>query len=87
MGITKENLETVVNLLTALAQRHSNILELGNRLRDGTVWRNVDGSLKVEINAAQGKDLEDFIRLYIQEAETIEIALKAHLGPAEPEPL
>lgn len=84
MGITKENLETVAALLSALAQRHSTILDLTNRLHDGTAWRNTDGSLKVELTAAQGQQLEEFIRTYIQEGETITLALKAHLGPAEP---
>lgn len=85
MGITKENLETMTKLLSALAQRHVTIQDLATQLLAGTAWRSTDGSLKVELTDAQVQEIEEFIRTYVQEAETITLALKAHLGPAGPE--
>jgi hypothetical protein len=86
MPLKPENLDNTVKLLLALSQRQSVIQDLAGRLSSGVVWRSPDGSLQVQLAEAERQQLEDFVRLYVEEAETILITLKAYLRDAAPEP-
>lgn len=87
MALTRDNLDTISKLLTALNQRNNIILELADRLAQDVVWRSPDGALRLELSAAERQQLEDFIRTYVQESEMVALALKAYLGDATPGPL
>ena len=83
MSLTKDNLDSVSKLLTALSQRHTVIQDLAGRLSSDVAWRSPDGQLAIQLSEAERQQLEDFVRLYAQEVELVLLALKAHLGDKE----
>jgi len=83
MSLTKDNLDTISKLLTALSQRNNVILELARTLASDTVWRSPDGRLEVKLTEAQREETEGFVRAYAQESELVISAIKAHLGAKE----
>jgi hypothetical protein len=80
MPITHENVTTVAALLTALRQRHDTIQQLANQLAMPVIWRSVDGSLSVPIAPAEIAQLEDFVKLYLDESQVIHSTLRAILA-------
>jgi hypothetical protein len=84
MPIDHENLTLAASLLTALQQRHDAINQLATRLASPTVWRSVDGSLSVPIPPEEVAQLENIIRLYLDECLTLHTTLRAMLAHPQP---
>ena len=80
MGLTQNNLETMVNMLNALAQRQDTIRQLASQLHTGVVWRSIDGQLSVALSEAQRTELEGFINAYLSESEVLIASVRAMLG-------
>jgi hypothetical protein len=80
MGLTQNNLETMVNMLNGLAQRQDTIRQLANQLHTGVIWRSVDGQLSVALSEAQRIELEEFVQGYLSESEVLVASARAMLG-------
>jgi len=79
MPLSKSNLETVSKLLVGLAQRHQEIYNLAQRLNSGAAWRSTDGTLELPFSEEQRRELEEFIGVYVEEADVIAATLRSHL--------
>ena len=75
------NVDTLVNLLTALAQRQQTVQQLATQLQASTVWRSPDGQLAVALTDAQQAELTAFIKAYLDESEVLIAAARAMLAP------
>jgi len=85
MALSEKNLETLANMLNALAQRQDTIRQLANHLHTGVVWRSVDGQLSVALSEVQRTELEEFINAYLSESEILIASVRAMLRQAQPE--
>jgi len=83
MPIGKANLETIINMLTALTQRQETVRHLASQLHAATIWRSPDGRLAVDIPDAEKVELEVFIKAYLDESEALIAAVRAMLGASE----
>lgn len=84
MPVTTNNLETLINMLTALAQRQEALRQLASQLHAGTIWRSPDGKLAVALTAAQQDELASFVKAYLDESDVLVAAARAMLAqPAE----
>ncbi len=79
------NVDTLVNLLTALAQRQEVVRTLATQLQASTVWRSPDGQLAVALTDAQQAELTAFVRAYLDESEVLIASARAILAPPPPE--
>jgi len=82
MGLSENNLETLVNMLNGLSQRQDAIRQLASQLHTGVVWRSVDGQLSVALSQAQRSELEEFVDAYLSESEVLIASVKAMLRQA-----
>jgi hypothetical protein len=82
MALSEKNLETLVNMLNALAQRQDTIRQLANHLHTGVVWRSLDGELSVGLSEAQRGELEEFIDAYLSESDVVTASVRAMLRQA-----
>jgi hypothetical protein len=82
MPINTNNLETLVNMLTALAQRQDTLRQLAGQLHTATIWRSPDGQLAVALTAGQRGELEAFVKAYLDESDVLVAAARAMLAPA-----
>ena len=82
MPLTDKNLETLVTMLSGLAQRQDTIRQLANQLHAGVIWRSLDGQLAVGLSEAQRTELEDFISAYLSESEVLIASVRAMLRQA-----
>ena len=80
MPITTTKLDTLLNLLTALAQRQDTIRQLASQLQLGNLWRSTDGSLAVSITADQHAQVETIVKAYLDESQAIIDTARALLG-------
>ena len=76
------NVDTLINLLTALAQRQQAIQQLAQQLQAGVIWRSPDGQLAVDIIDAQRVELEAFIKAYLDESDILIASARAILAPS-----
>jgi len=83
MPIGKANLDTTINMLTALTQRQETVRNLASQLHAATIWRSPDGRLAVDIPDAEKAELEAFIKAYLDESEALIAAVRAMLGASE----
>ena len=78
------NLDALVNLLTALAQRQEVVRQLAGQLQSSTVWRSPDGQLAIALTEAQRNELVAFVRAYLDESEVLIATARAMLSqPAD----
>jgi uncharacterized protein YbgA (DUF1722 family) len=82
MPLTTHNLETLINMLNALAQRQETVRQLASQLHTGTLWRSVDGQLSVALSEAQRTELEEFIDAYLSESEVLIASVRAMVRQA-----
>jgi hypothetical protein len=82
MSINANNLETLVNMLNALAQRQETVRQLASQLHTATIWRSPDGQLAVALAAGQRDELEAFVKAYLDESDILIAAARAMLAPA-----
>ena len=80
MTLTVNNLETLINMLNALAQRHETVRQLAGQLHAGVVWRSMDGQLAVALTAGQRTELEAFVKGYLDESDVLIAAIRAALA-------
>ena len=83
MPLTGNNVETLINMLNALAQRQETVRHLANQLHTGVVWRSVDGQLAAALTAGQRAELEAFVKAYLDESDVLIAAARAMLGQLE----
>lgn len=83
MPLSKDNLETIVNLLKGLQQRNDAINQISSNLSSGTFWRSPDGKLAIDIDATARRQLEDIIRGYVGEARAIILTIDTLMGERE----
>lgn len=83
MPLTAANIDTLVNMLTALAQRQQTLLQLASQLQAGTLWRSPDGKLAIAISDQQRAEIADFAKAYLEESEVIIATARAILAPAQ----
>ena len=79
MGLSQDNLETMINMLNALTQRQETIRQLASQLHTGVIWRSLDGQLSVALSEAQRRELEDFVGAYLSESEILTASIRAML--------
>ena len=79
------NLETLINMLSALAQRQEALRQLAGQLHAGTIWRSPDGQLAVALTATQRDELAAFVKAYLDESDVLVAAARAMLGQPPPE--
>ena len=79
------NVDTLVNLLTALAQRQEVVRTLATQLQASTVWRSPDGQLALSLTDAQQAELTTFIKAYLDESEVLIASARAMLVAPSPE--
>jgi DNA-binding transcriptional regulator/RsmH inhibitor MraZ len=80
MPLTTNNLETIINMLTALAQRQEAIRQLATQLHGGTAWRSIDGQLAIILPDSQRAELAGFIKTYLDESEILIASARAILA-------
>ena len=80
MPLTADNLETIINLLTAIAQRQEAIRQLATQLHGGTTWRSIDGRLAITLPDSQKAELTSFIKTYLDESEILVASARAMLA-------
>jgi hypothetical protein len=85
MPVTANNLETLINMLTALAQRQETLRQLAGQLHTGAVWRSPDGQLAVALTATQRTELEAFVKAYVDESDVLVATARAILAQPLPE--
>jgi hypothetical protein len=85
MTLTANNLETLINMLNALAQRHETVRQLAGQLHGGVIWRSMDGQLTVALTAGQRTELEAFVKGYLDESDVLIAAIRAALAKPPPE--
>jgi len=85
MPITSSNLETLINMLSALAQRQETVHQLAGQLHAATVWRSPDGKLAVALTTGQRTELEGFVKAYLDESDVLIAAARAVLAQPPPE--
>jgi len=73
------NVDALVNLLNALAQRQEVVRQLVGQLQSSTVWRSPDGQLAIALTDAQRNELVAFARTYLDESEAAIAAARAML--------
>jgi len=81
MPLATNNLETLINMLIALAQRQEVVRTLATQLQAATVWRSPDGQLAVALTAAQRDELAAFVKAYLDESEVLIATARAMLAP------
>jgi len=86
MALTGANIDTLVNLLTALAQRQQALQQLAAQLHSGVFWRSPDGKLAVTVSDQMGAELTEFAKVYLDESEVIIISARAILAGKDKEP-
>lgn len=79
MPLTKDNIDAVSKLLIALAQRQDVIYQLHQTLGQGAVWRSPDGEARIDLSQAERDQMEEFIRQYVEDAETICAKIRTYL--------
>ena len=79
MGLSQDNLETMINMLNALTQRQETIRQLASQLHTGVIWRSLDGQLSVALSDGQRRELEDFVGAYLSESEILTASIRAML--------
>jgi len=84
MTLIANNLETLINMLNALAQRQETVRQLTNQLHGGVVWRSMDGQLAVALTAGQRTELEAFVKGYLDESDVLIATVRAMLGQPPP---
>jgi hypothetical protein len=87
MPITTANLEPLLNMLNALAQRQDTVRQLAAQLHGGTVWRSPEGSLAVDLTAEQRAELAGFAKAYLDESEVVIASARAMLSQHVDPPL
>jgi len=91
MSLSKDNLETIVNLLKGLQQRNDAINQIASNLASGTFWRSPDGKIAIDIDETARRQLEDITRGYVSEARaiirTIDTLMSEEVYPAHGEPV
>jgi hypothetical protein len=80
MPLTTDNLETLINILTAIAQRQEAIRQLATQLHGGTTWRSIDGRLAITLPDSQKAELTTFIKTYLDESEILVASARAMLA-------
>ena len=80
MPLTANNLETLINMLNALAQRQDTVRQLAAQIHAGAIWRSVDGQLAVALTSAQQAELAGFIKVYLDESEMLIASARAVLA-------
>ena len=80
MPINTNNLETLINMLNALAQRQETVRQLASQLHAATIWRSPDGQLAVALTAGQRTELEAFVKAYVDESDILVAAARAMLA-------
>jgi hypothetical protein len=85
MPVTANNLETLINLLTALAQRQETLRQLAGQLHASVVWRSPDGQLAVALTEGQRTELEAFVKAYVDESDVLVATARASLAQPLPE--
>ena len=80
MPLTAANIDTLVNMLTALAQRQQMLLQLAGHLQSGTLWRSPDGKLAITIADQQKAEIADFAKAYLDESEILIASARAILA-------
>jgi hypothetical protein len=83
MPLTSANLETLINLLTALAQRQEAIRQLATQLHSGALWRTPAGDLAVALTTSQQSQLTALATAYLDETEIAVAAARAILAAAQ----
>ena len=84
MALARHNLETLTNMLSALAQRQDAVRQLASQLQAGVIWRSPDGQLGVDITDAQRVELEAFIKAYLDESDILIASARAILAASPP---
>ena len=80
MTLIANNLETLINMLNALAQRQETVRQLASQLHAATIWRSPDGQLAVALTAGQRTELEAFVKTYLDESDVLIAAARALLA-------
>ncbi len=80
------NIDTLLNLLTALAQRQETVRQLAAQLANPSVWRSPDGQLAVALTDAQQAELTAFVKAYLDESEVLIASARAMLAVAPRSP-
>ena len=83
MPLTTDNLEALINILTALAQRQEAIRQLATQLHGGTTWRSIDGRLAITLPDSQKAELTAFVKTYLDESEILISSARAMLATAD----
>ena len=80
MALTAANIDMLVNMLTALAQRQQTLQQLAAQLHSGVFWRSPDGKLAVAVSDQMSAELVEFAKVYLDESEIIIISARAILA-------
>jgi len=83
MPLTAANIDTLLNMLTALAQRQQMLLQLAGHFQSGTLWRSPDGKLAITIDERQKTEIADFAKAYLDESDVLIASARAILGAPE----
>ena len=80
------NIDTLLNLLTALAQRQETVRQLATQLAAPNLWRSPDGQLAVALTDAQQAELVAFVKTYLDESDVLIATARAALAAAPASP-
>ena len=83
MPLTAANIDTLLNMLTALAQRQQMLLQLAGHFQSGTLWRSPDGKLAITISDDQKREIADFAKAYLDESEILIAAARTMLAKSQ----
>ena len=79
MTLTNQNLETLLNMLSGLAQRQDAVRQLAGQLQSGTVWRSLDGQISVALSEGQRAQIQEFMKTYLDESDVFIASARAML--------
>jgi hypothetical protein len=83
MPLTAANISTLLNMLTALAQRQQMLLQLAGHFQSGSLWRSPDGELAVAITDDQRNEIVEFATAYLNESEILIAAARSMLAKSQ----
>lgn len=84
MTVNKARLEKILNTLMALSQRMAGMQQLIQLIHTDATWRNVDGTLALELSTLDKEKIRTFLTDYCAECQGIIDSIMAEI--AEPTP-
>jgi hypothetical protein len=82
MSLDEKNVETTINLITALQQRYTEIADIGAQLSRPFFWRSRDGSLELgQLTDDNKLQLTTRLTAFLDEAQVITSYIRQALAP------